>query len=126
MNSIAIRLKIPIIPTRNLQDTAICLKRLAIREQINQERHALVRHAPKEMSLEERKCFILEGLFDTGPKIARILVEKFQTPYNLFKAIENSELTYTKNGNPKGIDGPLENIKGIGFKWLEKNKRLGS
>jgi len=126
MNSIAIRLKIPIIPTRNLQDTAICLKRLAIREQINQEGHALARHAPKEMSLEERKCFILEGLFDTGPKIARILVDKFKTPYNLFKAIEKSELTYTKNGNPKGINGPLDTVKGIGFKWLEKNKKLFS
>lgn len=99
---------------------------MAIREQTDQKSHPLARHAPKEMSLEERKYFILEGLFDTGPKIARILVEKFKTPYNLFKAIEKSELTYTKNGNPKGINGPLENIKGIGFKWLEKNKRLGS
>ena len=121
---IGIKLGYSIIPTRNIEETAQCLKRIAIREQIKEGTIVLARHAPKSMNNEERKRFILEGLYDTGLKLAKILIEKFRTPLNVFKAINQSRLIYTKTGNPKGVEGPLGEIKGIGFKWIEKNKKL--
>lgn len=115
---------VSILPTRDYKETALAIKRMAIREQSNKESHIMARSAPKGMSLEERKRFILEGLFDTGPKLATLLVEKFGTPLRVLLAIKKTELIYTRTGNPKGIEGPLSELKGIGFKWVEKNKEL--
>ncbi len=64
--------------------------------QTGQDAHFLARHAPKEMSLEEKRCFLLEGLFDTGPKTAQALIKIFFSPQNLFEAIKKSELIFTK------------------------------
>ena len=76
------------------------------------------------MSKKDRRTFIIEGLVDIGPKKAKALIEKFKTPYNVFKAINKTEVSYTKTGNPKGIKGPLEAIKGFGWKFVQKNKRI--
>lgn len=81
-------------------------------------------NAPKRIYSEKRKQFILEGLYDTGPKLYASLIKKFETPHNVFNAIYETELTFIKTGKPKGIEGPLNEIKGIGFKWIVKNKSL--
>ena len=67
---------------------------------------------------------MLEGLVDTGPKKSQLLIEKFDTPYQVFEAIKETEITYTKTGNPKGIEGPLKNLPGFGWKFVQKNKTL--
>lgn len=118
------KLGYPVIPTRNIEETAICLKRIAIREQVKNPAPFFSRNAPKKMNNEERKKFILEGLYDTGPKLAISLIEKFKTPYDVLYAIYHSKLTFTKTGNPKGVEGPLGEIRGIGVKWVKKNKDL--
>jgi hypothetical protein len=66
----------------------------------------------------------LEGLIDTGSKKSQALIEKFGTPLKVFEAIRDTEITYTKTGNPKGIEGPLGELSGFGWKYLEKNKEL--
>ncbi len=121
---IAIKFGYPIIPTRNIAETATCLKRIAIREQVKNPAPIFARYAQKKMNNEERKKFILEGFYDTGPKLAKILIEKFKTPYDVLYTINHSKLLFTKTGNPKGVEGPLGEIRGIGFKWVEKNKKL--
>ncbi len=78
----------------------------------------------RECVQEKRKQFILEGSYNTGPKLSALLIKKFETPYNVFNAIYKTELTFIKTGRPKGIEGPLNEIKGIGYKWVVKNKRL--
>jgi len=35
------------------------------------------RSAPKGLSKDERRAFIIEGLLDTGSKKAQLLIEKF-------------------------------------------------
>ena len=121
---ISYKLGISVIPTRNIEDTAIVVERIAYREQIKDSSPIFSRKAPKQMSKKERRSFIIEGLVDIGPKKANALIEKFKNPYQVFKAIKRTEIIYTRTGNPKGIKGPLEDLTGFGWKFVEKNQRL--
>ena len=124
LSKIAYKLGIAVIPTRNLGDTAIVIERIAYREQVKDGASILSRKAPKSMSIEERRTFIVEGFVDIGPKKAKSLIEKYETPYQVFKAIKHTQITYTRTGNPKGIDGPLKEISGLSWKFVEKNKEM--
>jgi len=124
MGYIASRLNIPIIPTRNEYDSVILLKRLAIREQIKDENPILARRAPKNMTLDDRCQYLLEGLFQTGPKKAKLLLNTFKNPYNVFTSIVKCKFIFTKTGKVKGFKGPFNNIKGIGVKYIMENKKL--
>nr|MDO8084334.1 ERCC4 domain-containing protein [Candidatus Sigynarchaeum springense]MDO8117830.1 ERCC4 domain-containing protein [Candidatus Sigynarchaeota archaeon] len=121
---LAWRFSLPVIPARDWRDTALILKRLAIRVQIKDEDPILARGVPKLMTIDERKAFLLEGLIGVGPKTAMKLIAEFKSPMRVFKAIQDSTVLYTKTGNPKGIEGPLADIKGIGPKFLLENKKL--
>lgn len=121
---ISYKLKIPVIPTRNLEDTAIVIERIAYREQVKDNMPILARKATKQKSLEEKRSFIIEGLEETGPKKAKTLIETFKTPYNVIKAIKNTEIIYTKTNKPKGIKGPLEQLNGFGWKFVQKNREI--
>ncbi|MFW9942119.1 MAG: ERCC4 domain-containing protein [Candidatus Thorarchaeota archaeon] len=121
---ISYKLGISVIPTRNIEDTAIVIERIAYREQIKDGSPIFSRKAPKQMSKKERRSFIIEGLVDIGPRKANALIERFKNPYQVFKAIKHTEILYTKTGNPKGIRGPLEELTGFGWKFVEKNQRL--
>jgi len=124
LSKIAYKLGIAVIPTRNLDDTAIVIERIAYREQVKDGATVLSRKAPKSMSIEERRTFIVEGFVDIGPKKAKSLIEKYETPYYVFKAIKHTEVIYTRTGNPKGIQGPLSDLSGFGWKFVEKNKEM--
>ena len=121
---ISYKLGISVIPTRNLEDTAIVVERIAYREQVKDSTPIFSRKAPKNMSKKERRSFIIEGLVDIGPKKANALIAKFKNPYQVFKVIKRTEIIYTKTGNPKGIRGPLAELTGFGWKFVEKNQRL--
>jgi len=121
---VACKMGVAVIPTRNIEDTAIVIERIAYREQIKDEKPVLSRRAPKGMTIEERREFVMEGLILTGPKKAKKLIEEFQTPYKVIEAIKGSELIFTNNGKPKGIKGPLSNLPGFGWKYLKKNREL--
>jgi len=119
---VSYKLNIAVIPTRNLEDTAIVIERIAFREQIKDHMPILSRRAPKMMSEDERRIFIIEGLVDIGPKKAKRLIDAFHTPDKVFFAIKNTEIIYTRTNNPKGIKGPLDQLTGFGWKFVEKNK----
>ncbi len=124
LSFISYKLGISVIPTRNLEDTAIVIERIAYREQVKDSALIFSRKAPKNLSKRERRSFIIEGLVDIGPKKAKALIDKFKNPYQVFKAIKRTEILYTKTGNPKGIRGPLADLTGFGWKFVEKNQRL--
>ena len=121
---VAYKMGVAVIPTRDIEDTLIVIERIAYREQIEDIKPVMSRRAPKGMSIEDRRAFALECLIDTGPKKAQSLIDKFGTPYEVFEGIRNTEITYTKTGNPKGIEGPLKDIPGFGWKYVKKNKEL--
>lgn len=124
LSFISYKLGISVIPTRNIDDTAIVVERIAYREQVKDSTPIFSRRAPKEMSKKERRSFIIEGLVDIGAKKAKALIEKFKTPYEVFKAIKRTEILYTKTGRMKGIKGPLDDLTGFGPKFVEKNQKL--
>ncbi|MHA1718737.1 MAG: hypothetical protein ACTSWX_10705 [Promethearchaeota archaeon] len=70
------------------------------------------------------QLFFLEGLFQVSEKKAKILLNHFKTPYNVLKAIVETEITYTKSGNPKGVLGSLGKLKGFGYKFIKINRNL--
>ncbi len=124
LSFISYKLGISVIPTRNLEDTAIVIERIAYREQVKDSMPIFSRKAPKSMSKKERRSFIIEGLADIGSKKASTLIDNFKTPYEVFRAIKYTEIVYTRTGRIKGIKGPLEDLTGFGPKFLEKNQKL--
>lgn len=125
LSVVSYKLGISVIPTRNIEDTAIAIERIAFREQCGDNNGSpFARNAPKAMDKSARRSYIIEGLVDTGPKKAKLLIETFKTPDNVLKAIKHTEILFTSTGNPKGIQGPLEQLSGFGWKYIQKNKKV--
>ena len=124
LSYVSYKLGISVIPTRNLEDTAIVIERIAFREQVKDDMPVLSRRAPKTMSKNDRRIYLIEGLVDIGPKKAKLLIDTYKTPHKVLKAIKHTEIIYTRTGNPKGIEGTLAGLKGFGWKFVEKNKKI--
>lgn len=67
---------------------------------------------------------IICKLLIISDKKADLLLEYFGTPWKIFEAIFSSTILYTRTGNPKGITGPIGEIKGFGPKFIAKNQEL--
>ncbi|MBD3256070.1 MAG: hypothetical protein GF383_13320 [Candidatus Lokiarchaeota archaeon] len=121
-----VTLPIPILPTNDIEESAVAIERLAFREQIKKKHSLIARSRPKNLTLKEERSFFLEGMLNTGPKIARMLINYYKTPAKVIKALKDTKVIYTKTGNVKGIKGPLNrsNIRGIGPKFILKNQKL--
>jgi ERCC4-type nuclease len=122
--SIATRMQIPILPTRNINDTGLVLYRVAKQQQIDTRSHAIARRAPKEMTLRDRQSYFMEGFYNVGPTKAESLLDEFKTPIKFITSLLNTEIIYTKTGKPKGIENGLAGVKGFGWKFVEDNKKL--
>jgi len=106
--SIAIDFGISIIPTRNPEDTAAMIKRIAIREQNGKVTSIQIRTEKKPVNLWEQQLFIVESLPNIGPVTAKKLLEKFGTVQAVIDASENE----------------LQEIDGIGKKTSENIKKV--
>lgn len=98
--SIALDFGISIIPTRNAQDTAAMIKRIAIREQSGEKTPIQIRTDKKPVNLWEQQLFIIESLPNIGPVNAKNLLEHFGTVANIINASESQ----------------LQEVEGIGKK----------
>lgn len=98
--SIALNFGISIIPTRNAQDTAAMIKRIAIREQSGEKTPIQIRTDKKPVNLWEQQLFIIESLPNIGPVNAKNLLEHFGTVANIINASESQ----------------LQEVEGIGKK----------
>lgn len=87
--SIALDFGISIIPTRNAQDTAAMIKRIAIREQTGEKSHIQTRTDKKPVNMWEQQLFIVESLPNIGPVNAKKLLEHFGTVSKIINASEN-------------------------------------
>lgn len=98
--SIALDFGISIIPTRNAQDTAAMIKRIAIREQTGEKTPIQIRTDKKPVSLFEQQLFIVESLPNIGPVNAKNLLDHFGSVVNVINASESE----------------LQEVEGIGEK----------
>jgi Fanconi anemia group M protein len=80
--SILLKHKIPIIFTKNAEDTAKFIDVLARKKETESSLNA----SRKSFNKKEQIQFILEGFPGIGPKTAKKLLEKFKTMNNIFNA----------------------------------------
>jgi ERCC4-type nuclease len=80
--SILLKHKIPIIFTKNTEDTAKFIDVLARKKEVESSLNA----TKKSFNKKEQMQFILEGFPGIGPKTAKKLLEKFKTIKNIFSA----------------------------------------
>lgn len=106
--SIALDFGISIIPTRNAQDTAAMIKRIAIREQSGEKTPIQIRTNKKPVNLWEQQLFIIESLPNIGPVNAKNLLEHFGTVANIINASESQ----------------LQEVEGIGKKTATNIRKV--
>lgn len=106
--SIALDFGISIIPTRNAQDTAAMIKRIAIREQSGEKTQIQIRTDKKPVNLWEQQLFIIESLPNIGPVNAKNLLEHFGTVVNIINASESQ----------------LQEVEGIGKKTAANIRKV--
>lgn len=106
--SIALDSGISIIPTRNAQDTAAMIKRIAIREQSGEKTPIQIRTDKKPVNLWEQQLFIIESLPNIGPVNAKNLLEHFGTVANIINASESQ----------------LQEVEGIGKKTAANIRKV--
>jgi len=83
--SILLKYKVPIIFTKNYQDTAKFILVLSRKK----EKEMPLNISKKSLSKKERLQFIVEGFPGIGPKTAKKLLKKFKTLKELFNASES-------------------------------------
>ncbi|WP_423793069.1 DEAD/DEAH box helicase [Methanocaldococcus indicus] len=86
--SIILDYSIPIIFTKDLDETISYLVQIAEKEQIKEKRPILIRAGKKPMTLKERQEFIVQSLPEVGGALAKNLLKHFKTVENVFTAKE--------------------------------------
>ena len=116
--SIAIDFGISIIPTRNSDDTAAMIKRIAFTEQKNNNTPIQIRTERKPDNLWEQQQFIIESLPNIGPVTAKKLLEKFGT----VKAVLNASSDELQEVEGIGLKTAKNLVKVIESKYLHFKK----
>jgi ERCC4-type nuclease len=106
--SIALDYSIPIIWTRDVNETAGMLYWIARREQLDEKRTVSIRGKKKGRNLKESQEFLVAGLPGISTVRAREILKHFGSPMKFFIAKED-ELKKVKKVGPKTI----KNIKKI-------------
>lgn len=106
--SIALDFGISIIPTRNSDDTAAMIKRIAMREQKGEKKDISIRTERKPQNLWEQQLFIIESLPNIGPVSAKKLLEHFGSVSAIMDASEDK----------------LMDVEGIGKKTAENIRKV--
>ena len=106
--SLALDFRISIIPTRNSQDTAAMIKRIAVREQTGEKTSISIRTDKKPVSMTEQQLFIVESLPNIGPINAKNLLKHFGSVSNVLNASESD----------------LQEVEGIGEKTAQNIRKV--
>jgi Fanconi anemia group M protein len=106
--AIAIDFGISIIPTRNSEDTAAMIKRIAVREQTGEKTPIQIRTDKKPVSLWEQQLFIVESLPNIGPVNAKNLLQHFGSVEKVLNASESE----------------LQEVDGIGEKTAKNIRKV--
>ena len=106
--SIVIDFGVPIVNTKNFNDTAAFLKVLAKREQDKAEKDFGVRLERKPLTTKEQQEFIIESLPGVGPSVAKGLLMEFKSVKRIVNADKDE----------------LRKVENIGEKKAEEIKRV--
>jgi Fanconi anemia group M protein len=116
--SLAVDFNIPIIPTRNPEDTAAMIHRLATRESDRGSKEVQIQTERKPLTLQEQQLFIVESLPNVGPVNARRLLKEFKSVEGVFNATTDDLIRVSGIGRVKA-----RNIREIiESKYLDTSK----
>lgn len=129
MLAVQTKMGIPMMKSNNKGGTAMLISEIAKYQQRKRADHdGIARRMPKNLSLDDRQIYFIEGLFNCGRKKAKQLLEVLGYPYNIFDYILHSELEYTAGGKLKGYSSGLAmfeyTLKNFGPKFIQQNKEL--
>jgi ERCC4-type nuclease len=124
ITSIAVELRVPIVPTPDTKHTAKFIERLAYSEQIKIRRPIAVRPKEKMLTLTQQQRYLICGLPNVGSTLAESILEHAKTPFNAFKQIVESEVIQSKSGKTKRLLGPMAEVKGMGPTIIDKAKKI--
>lgn len=120
LTSIALDYQVPIINTKNNEETAEYLYVIAKREQIGKDKEIGIRFGRKGLTTSEKQKFIIEGLPLVGPQLAKNLLEKFGSIKAIIDANEK-ELTQVEGvGKKKARE--IQKIVHSKYEEQEKNE----
>jgi Fanconi anemia group M protein len=114
LTSIALNYRVPIIYTKDADETAEYIYVTAKREQLGKEKDIRLRVGRKGLTLEEQQRFIVESLPAVGPTLAKNLLRKLGSVENIFSASEKDLLTVDKVGKKKAKE--IRKVIGSDFK----------
>lgn len=99
---------IPIMFTRNKEETAELLMTIAKREQLEKKKSVAARNEAKPQTTADAQQFFIEGLPQIGPEAAKALLKHFENPKNIINASEDE----------------LKKVEGIGDKRAEIIRKI--
>ncbi len=108
LTSIALDYQIPIINTKNVDETAEYLYLIAKREQFGKDRDIRLRIGRKGLSVSEQQRYIVEGFPLVGPLLARNLLKEFGSVKGIIDADEKD----------------LQNVENLGKVKAKKIKKI--
>ena len=99
---------IPVIRTKDAEETASLLYAIAVREQFKKKKDVSLRGKKPKMSLKERQQFIIEGL----PNVSAVLAKRLLDYFGSVKNVINASLA------------ELKRVEGIGEKKAKAIKEV--
>ena len=118
LTAIALDYKVPILFTKNSQETAEFLYVTAKREQLGKEKDVRLRVGSKGLELHEQQQFLVEGLPNIGPTLAKSLLKHFKSVKKVFNASEKALQKVENIGEKKA----KEVRKIIESEWKKEEK----
>ncbi|USN45927.1 MAG: DEAD/DEAH box helicase [Candidatus Woesearchaeota archaeon] len=100
LTSLMLDFRIPVLFTKNPQETAEYLFGLAKREQEGKEKH-LSRHSAKPLTEKEQQIYLISSLPGVGEALAKELLDRFKTPLAVFTASLEALQTANNLGEKK-------------------------
>ena len=110
-----------IYKTQTTDETIDLIYALWERERKGKHYESASNKKPRPKSLFKRQQYLLSGLEDVGDKNSAQLLKEYETPFNIFKEIVNTQVSFTKGGNPRR---PKNAPPGFGAKFFLKNQEL--
>ena len=100
--------KIPLIRTKDSQDTAELVKSIATKEQKSTDKEISIRTDKTPMTTKEQQEFIIESFPGVGPSLARALLREFKTIKKIVNSKKENLEKIEKIGTKKAKD--IQNI----------------
>ncbi len=100
LSSIALDFGVAVFYTRDAEDTAVLIKQIAKREQVDEKREVCMHGRKSSKMLPQQQEYVVSAISDIGPNAARNLLMHFGSVENVMKA-DHEELLKVNNIGPK-------------------------